>query len=80
MALALIQAGADTEATNSDGDTPLILAADNSHESLALALVKLGADLEAKDQDGDTPLLLAADYGLQVPYILHFEPSLDALS
>lgn len=45
--VALVDAGADLEARNSDGLTPLQLAADNRSDDAVAILIKLGADINA---------------------------------
>ena len=49
----LIRAGADVNATNEGGDTPLILASLNGHGSIVEALLKAGANVHATDQFGE---------------------------
>ena len=55
-ALALIKAGADVNAKEKYGGTPLYLAACFGHTEIALALIKAGADINAKEEYGGTPL------------------------
>ena len=57
MIRALVDAGADVDAKNDYGDTPLHLAA-SGNENLAMiqALVDAGADVHAKNNHGSTPL------------------------
>lgn len=59
----LIEAGADLEATDRHGRTPLMLAATKGFTETAKALVDAGAKLEAADRTGLTPLLHAVDWG-----------------
>ena len=57
-----IEVGADPNAKNNDGETPLHYAAagDNNNPAVITALVKAGADVSAKDKSGETPLHNAA--------------------
>ena len=56
----LLEKGADLEAKNSDGHTPLVLGiqADNA-ETVKYLLLEHGADLESRDMMGQTPLMAA---------------------
>ena len=58
---ALVDAGADVDVKNDDGDTPLHRAS-LLNENLAViqALMDAGADVHAKDNHGSTPLHAAA--------------------
>ena len=57
----LIQGGADVNAKNKDGLTPLMLAAQNNPNPEVLkVLIKAGEDVNAKDTEGWTPLMIAA--------------------
>src|ERR1041384_2322839 len=51
--------GADVNATNERGNTPLLEAARYGHEDICRALIAAGANLKAKDKDGKTALMLA---------------------
>ncbi len=53
----LIEHGADVNAQNEDGITPLHLAA---WPEMAGLLIASGADLEARSNEGDTPLIVMA--------------------
>ena len=56
----LVRAGANLEAKDMYGRTPLMIAANNGNAEAVRALVKAGANLEAKDGNGDKALMLAA--------------------
>jgi len=51
--------GADVNATNERGNTPLLEAARYGHEDICRLLIAAGADVKAKDKDGKTALMLA---------------------
>jgi ankyrin repeat protein len=51
--------GADVNATDERGSTPLLEAARYGHNDIARVLIAAGADLKAKDKDGKTALMLA---------------------
>lgn len=59
----LIKAGADLNATNSYGATPLHVAAQERHSEVMAALIEAGADVDRRLGDGRTPLLVAAGNG-----------------
>ncbi|RYP21555.1 hypothetical protein DL765_002191 [Monosporascus sp. GIB2] len=59
----LLDKGADIEAKDEYGRTPLLLAALFKYEAVVRLLLDKGADIEAQDQSGLTPLLLAASHG-----------------
>ena len=60
---ALLAAGADVNAANNFGTTPLILACVYGRLEAARALVAAGANVNAADQDGRTPLNCARGRG-----------------
>jgi ankyrin repeat protein len=51
--------GADVNATNANGSTPLLEAARYGHDDICRVLIAAGANLKAKDKDGKTALRLA---------------------
>ena len=58
-----IKAGADVNARNDYGVTPLMCAvAYNTHAGVLSVLIKASADVNAKDTDRMTPLMYAAEY------------------
>ena len=57
----LIDQGADVNAKDSDGDTPLHWAAADGHVDVVKLLIDCRADVNAKNSDGDTPLHLAVE-------------------
>ena len=60
---AAIDAGADLEARDKDGWTPLMLAAGgNESAEIVQLLIDAGFDLEARTEYGETPLMAAAEY------------------
>jgi ankyrin repeat protein len=59
---AAVAAGADIEARDADGLTPLMHAAGENSPDAILLLVEAGADLEARDPYGWTPLMRAASF------------------
>jgi hypothetical protein len=71
IATLLIDRGADIEATNNDGRTPLLQAAHDNSLEVATLLINRGADIEATNNDGYTPLRFAAwENSLEVATLL----------
>ncbi|MEZ4337487.1 MAG: ankyrin repeat domain-containing protein [Sandaracinaceae bacterium] len=63
LAVTLIEAGAELDARNVDGNTPLIRAACEGRTELASVLLKVGADVDAQNEDGYSALILAKRRG-----------------
>ena len=60
---ALLDAGADVEAKNDDGWTPLHAAAWHDNSEALVALLEAGADVNARNNADSTPLSLAKVMG-----------------
>jgi ankyrin repeat protein len=60
IAEVLLSAGADKDAKDKDGETPLRRAAESGHKECVELLLSAGADKDAKNNDGWTPLHHAA--------------------
>lgn len=59
----LISAGADVDAADASGLTPLMCASRQGHEAIIRLLLEAGAMLELRDQEGYTALMFAANRG-----------------
>ena len=64
LALYLIDKGADIQATDENGNTPLIYAASGHNDRLTRHLVNQGADVNARNINGITALDMAIHGGL----------------
>lgn len=53
----------DVNAPNSEGDTPLLLAAYENHTDIALRLIQTKVDINHANANGDTALIRAAQSG-----------------
>ena len=53
MVKALIEAGADVNKADDDGETPLYMAAWNGHEAVVKALIEAGADVNKAEMTVD---------------------------
>eukprot|EP00966_Prymnesium_polylepis_P018219 420141-Prymnesium_polylepis.2 len=65
----LVAAGADFDATDKRGWTPLMTAANNGHARVVRVLLDAGCDIHAKDGKGNTALRYAEIQQLAVGYI-----------
>ena len=59
----LLFVGADVEATDCDGNTPVLLAAKGNHVQAVTALVRWPGRTDVRDQAGNTPLHLPTARG-----------------
>jgi ankyrin repeat protein len=66
---ALARAGADVNAADPDGTTPLIMSIINSHYDVAARLIEHGASLDLADAAGMTPLYAVIDMRHQEPLV-----------
>ncbi len=60
---ALLSKGVNINATDNDGETALMEAADGRNVELVRVLIANGANVNAADEDGETALMIAADEG-----------------
>ena len=58
----MIDSGADTEAKDQNGWTPLFWAARLGYTEVVKLLVSKGASKDLKDNNGDTPLSIAREW------------------
>jgi len=59
LAEVLIEKGAEVDAKDREGKTPLHIAAEQVDRDFAEFLLKNGADINAEDNDGNTPIYYA---------------------
>ena len=59
----LLDNGANREARDRDGETPLAYAARFGSHRICSLLIEKGANVDTRDEDGTTPLMLAAREG-----------------
>lgn len=59
----LIEAGADIDAMNQYGGTPLIMASGKGHTQIVKLLLSVKADVNTNLADGATPLYVASEQG-----------------
>jgi ankyrin repeat protein len=59
----LVELGADKEAKDADGCTPLHHAAANGHVEVIKLLVEMGAQVDARAADGETALQVSIRMG-----------------
>ena len=65
----IVEAGADVNCHDDDGDTPLHYAAEHNDISVVKMLVDSGADVKATDKNKHTPLLIAAKHSASASVI-----------
>jgi ankyrin repeat protein len=77
---ALLDSGAEIESKDTNGHTPLLLAADEGHETVVKVLIEANAETESKDENGQTPLSLAAWKGHETIVKMLLEANADVES
>ena len=73
----LLEKGAEIEAKDNYGRTPLSWAAENGHEATVKLLLEKGAEIEAKDNYGRMPLSWATENGREATVKLLLEKGAD---
>src|SRR2546421_11288029 len=76
----MLNAKADVESKNSDGQTLLSWAAQNGHETMVMLPLNANANIESKDGDGWTPPWQAAWKGHKAIFKLLLEAKPDVES
>ncbi|KAK4206585.1 hypothetical protein QBC37DRAFT_356693 [Rhypophila decipiens] len=76
----LLEAGAEVDAKDNDGRTPLHWASEQDHSTVVQQLLEAGAEVDAKDNDGRTPLHWASakGHGTVVQQLLEAGAEVDA--
>ena len=59
----LLEAGADKDFANNNGDTALMIASRDGHLEAVRLLLEAGANEDIADTDGDTALMIASLHG-----------------
>jgi ankyrin repeat protein len=59
----LLNKGANVNAKNKDGESPLLVAAAKDLDLIVQVLLENGANVKAKDKDSNTALMLASENG-----------------
>ncbi len=59
----LLEAGADVNKQNNDGETALFFAAEHGYVEIAEKLIEEGADVNVQNNNGGTTLMYAIEYG-----------------
>ncbi len=68
---ALLESGADPDATDADGQTALMIASEQDSVDVLFLLIQAGADLDKQDSEGRTALMIACRRGLvDLAYVL----------
>lgn len=73
----LLQQGADIEAPDADGNSPLVWAAYHGHVQVVKLLLEQGADTESQNKEGNTPLIAASFTGEEAVLQLLLEHNAD---
>ncbi len=71
LPLQFLEHGADIDATDKQGCTPLVIAAQYGSAECVIMLVKRGANTEILDMNGDTALHWAVRYSFSFWFLAH---------